>query len=134
MPANLLQQLAISAAALVNSPDPDTAKYAAAALAHTSKTDPSLAGFATALVTSSSEQTRNVAAALINLDQTTQHILAADPAPQVRVTLANRKRELTPEVVNSLREDANAEVIQALTGTTATEADTSPEIPTAEES
>ena len=134
MPANLLQQLAISAAALLNSPDPDTAKYAAAALAHASKTDPSLAGFATALVTSSSEQTRNVAAALVNLDQTTQHILAADPAPQVRVTLASRARELTPEVLNSLREDANAEVIHALTATTATEAGTSPEIPTAEES
>jgi hypothetical protein len=132
MPANL-QQLAISAAALLNNPDPDTAKYAAAALAHASKTDPSLAAFATALVTSSSEQTRNVAAALVNLDQTTQHILAADPAPQVRVSLASRARELTPEVLNSLREDANAEVIQALTVTTATESGTSTDISTAEE-
>ena len=118
---NRLQGLAISSASFLKSPDQQIAKYAAGALAHASKVNGSLAGFGVSLITSPSEDIRKIAAFIVNLDETSQLILAADPAPQVRVTLARRARELTPQVLDTLRRDTNAEVVEALTAATAAE-------------
>ena len=115
LPDQAVQSLFSHAVQLLHSPDPDASRYGAGALAWTSKYAPRLAPFTTALITHPSDEVRNVAAAMAILDEAAQRILAVDPSPQVRASLASRTGELSDDVLRTLRADQHPEVRRTLT-------------------
>ncbi|MGO8961942.1 MAG: hypothetical protein ACLQFR_31905 [Streptosporangiaceae bacterium] len=115
LPDQAVQSLFSHAVQLLHSPDPDASRYGAGALAWTSKYAPRLAPFTTALITHPSDEVRNVAAAMAILDEAAQRILAVDPSPQVRASLASRTGELADDVLPTLRADQHPEVRRTLT-------------------
>lgn len=117
LPAPAMNRLVIHAVRLLRNPGRQSAKHGAIALALTSKGQPDLVRYSAALIVHPSEEVRGVAASLAILDQATQHILADDPSPHVRIKLACRAQELDQEIIALLRADNHADVVHALAAT-----------------
>jgi hypothetical protein len=115
LPGDAAHRLIARTVQLLHSPDTETAKWGAAALAAASRTDPSRAHYGTALIVDPREDIRAAAVPRVVLDQTAQQLLAADSSPRVRAALAHRASELTEETLATLRADDHPEVTRALT-------------------
>jgi hypothetical protein len=110
-----VQRLFAQAIQLLHSPDPEAARYGAGALAWVSRYAPRLAPFTSALITHPTDKVRDVAAAMASLDEAAQRVLASDPSPQVRSTLASRASELADDVLSTLQADEHAQVRRVFT-------------------
>jgi hypothetical protein len=114
LPGDAVQRLLAHAVQLLHSPIPQAARYGAGALAWASRYATRLAPLTTALITHPSSEVREIAAAMADLDESAQQILAADPSPKVRARLAARADELAHDIRAALATDTHPEVRRAM--------------------